>query len=106
MALKELALIFICALPGCAKTSLQSDETYRPPNGYVPDEATAIAIAVAVWTPIYGKEKILSEKPFVARLDGDVWSVHGTLREGWIGGTAEAEISKEDGRILSVMHGK
>src|SRR2546423_10224131 len=30
-------------------------------NGYVPDEQTAIAIAVAVWSPIYGKEKIEGE---------------------------------------------
>jgi hypothetical protein len=26
----------------------------QPKKGYVPDEQTAIAIAVAVWTPIYG----------------------------------------------------
>jgi hypothetical protein len=37
-----------------------------PPGGYVPDETTAIAIAKAVWIPIYGKEQIESEAPFVA----------------------------------------
>ena len=30
----------------------------QPQKGYVPDEQTAIAIAVAVWTPIYGREQI------------------------------------------------
>jgi hypothetical protein len=29
---------------------------YKPAQGYVPDAATAIKIAVAVWEPIYGQE--------------------------------------------------
>ncbi|MBI2386879.1 MAG: YbbC/YhhH family protein [Elusimicrobia bacterium] len=75
-------------------------------EGCVPNEETAIAIAVAVWNPIYGKEKIESEKPFHARLSKGVWTVEGTLPEGWKGGTAEALIAKDDGRILRVTHYK
>src|SRR5437870_913236 len=55
-------------------------------NGYVPDEQTAIAIAVAVWTPIYGKAQIESEKPFRATLRNGIWTVGGTLPEGHNGG--------------------
>lgn len=77
---------------------------YKPKDGYVPDEQTAIAIAVAVWIPIYGREEIEKEKPYKATLKNGVWTVTGSLPEGYDGGTAIAEISKEDGRILRVIH--
>jgi hypothetical protein len=79
---------------------------YKPKDGYVPDEQTAISIAVAVWTPIYGKDKIENEKPFKAQLKNGVWTVRGSLPENFDGGVAEADISKDDGRILRVIHGK
>jgi Na+-translocating ferredoxin:NAD+ oxidoreductase RnfG subunit len=79
---------------------------YKPKDGYVPDEETAIIIAVAVWKPIYGKEKIENEKPYKANLKNGVWTVTGSLPKGRKGGVAEAEISKDDGRILRIIHGK
>ncbi len=80
---------------------------YEPKDGYVPDEETAIAIAVAVWNPIYGKENIDAEKPFHANLKNGIWTVTGSLPKGFDkGGTAIAEISKEDGRILRIIHEK
>jgi hypothetical protein len=79
---------------------------YKPKDGYVPDEQTAIAIAVAVWSPIYGRDHIQNEKPFKAVLTNGVWHVEGTLPEGLVGGVAVAEISKDDGRILKVSHGQ
>ena len=36
----------------------EKKHVYKPKEGYVPDAETAIAIAVAVWNPIYGKDKI------------------------------------------------
>jgi len=82
------------------------EHNFKPKNGFVPDEKTAIAIAVAVWSPIYGEEKIQNEKPFKATLKNDVWRVEGTLPNGYIGGVAVAEISKDDARILRVSHGQ
>ncbi|APV48322.1 hypothetical protein BWI17_00660 [Betaproteobacteria bacterium GR16-43] len=80
---------------------------YVPPNGYVPDAETAVQIAVAVWSPIYGREKIEQEKPYRAVLKGDVWTVVGSLPSAYqLGGVAEIEISKKDGRVLRVTHGK
>ena len=79
---------------------------YKPKEGYVPDKETAIAIAVAVWKPIYGKEKIENEKPYKASLKNGVWTVTGSLPEGWKGGVAEAEIAKDDGKIIRIIHGK
>ena len=80
---------------------------YMPPEGMVPDAKTAVGIAEAVLTTIYGADTVASERPFHARLYGDRWVVHGTF---WcplcFGGVAQIEISKIDGRILHVMHGK
>ncbi len=84
----------------------ESKHSFKPEQGYVPDEKTAIAIALAVWSPIYGDEEIKSEKPFKASLTNGVWHVVGTLPKYTEGGVAEAEISKDDARILRISHGK
>jgi hypothetical protein len=75
-------------------------------EGYVPNRETAEKIAEAVWIPIYGKDNIDRQRPFGATLRNGVWYVCGSLPEGWFGGTAEAEISRKDGRILRISHGK
>lgn len=83
-----------------------SAPSYMPAGGFVPDAATAIRIAEAVWLPIYGK-KVLSEKPYQARPNSKgVWIVEGYLPKDMKGGVAYIEISKRDGRILEVTHGK
>jgi hypothetical protein len=83
-----------------------SDSGYKPAAGFVPDEKTAIAIALAAWIPIYGKKQIDSEKPYNAVLKDGIWTVTGSLPKGWVGGTAEALISRDDGRILKIIHYK
>jgi hypothetical protein len=85
-----------------------SKHNYKPKEGYVPDEKTAIRIAVAVWIPIYGEKRIEGEKPYQARLNSGIWTVEGSLPEGEnvLGGVAIAEIAKDDGRISRVSHGE
>ena len=85
------------------------EQSYMPPEGLVPDSATAIRIAEAVATPIYGAAVIDGGRPLVAKLDGDVWFVFGTLPQpppGWryVGGTLHVDISRIDGRILRIIH--
>jgi hypothetical protein len=88
---------------------------YKPPQGYVPDSATAVQIAEAVLVPVYTKKTIESEKPLTAKLENDVWTVSGTLRcpDGkggtttqCVGGTAVVQISKIDARIILMTHYK
>jgi hypothetical protein len=86
--------------------SSAEEHNVHPPQGLGPDARTAIAIAVAVWTPIYGEKQIASEKPYGARLEGDKWTVTGSLPKGWRGGVAIAVIAKSDGRVLRVTHGR
>jgi hypothetical protein len=110
--LKVLTVLCACLL---VSVTLAAGQSYAPPAGFVPDKAVALQIAEAVLFPIYGAKQIDSEKPFTAKLHGDVWTVAGTLRcpdgkAGYVtvcdGGVAVVKISKSDARILSVMHGK
>jgi hypothetical protein len=78
----------------------------KPKEGYVPDSKTAVKIAVAVWESIYGEEKIAKQRPYRAALVNGVWTVEGSLPASMVGGTAVAEIAKDDGRILRVSHGR
>ncbi|MFI5101869.1 MAG: YbbC/YhhH family protein [Terriglobales bacterium] len=105
--------IFTCTV--LFSWELASGQGYKPPSGYVPDSKTAVKIAEAVLVPVYGEKHIESERPFTATLKDGAWIVTGTLRcpdgrEGTTtscdGGVAEVQISKDDARILYMMHGK
>ena len=106
--LRSITLLTVIGIAATsALTISQSPLSYVPPNGFVPDAATAARIAEAVWIPIYGAEQIAKDKPFKVTLKGDVWTVTGKdLTPGTLGGVAEAEILKRDGRILRVIHGQ
>jgi NTF2 fold immunity protein len=88
----------------------------NPKRAYVPDSETAVKVAEAVLVPVYGKSQVESERPFVAKLKTDVWTVSGTLHcpdaQGGTtttncnGGVAVVEISRTDARILSMVHSK
>ncbi len=105
--LKPVVLLGVAIAIGASAARSQSNESYVPPNGFVPDALTASRIAEAVWIPIYGQQQIQAEKPFRVTLKGDVWTVTGKdLPRNTFGGVAEADISKSDGRILRVIHGQ
>jgi hypothetical protein len=77
----------------------------KPKEGFVPDAATAIKIALAVWEPIYGTNAVTNEKPYRAKLfTNTVWRVEGSLPPDSIGGVMTAWIAKQDGKILDVYH--
>ena len=96
-----VSLLTIAALDAPSRSPLH---TSAPANGFVPDSITAVTIAVAVWTPIYGERLITSEKPYHARLRNDTWIVTGNLSAGSLGGSAIAEIASSDARIIRVVH--
>ena len=106
-----IALLLL--LPATAEqTAKMPKNGYTPSNGYVPDAATAVKVAEAVLIPVYGEQKIVSERPFTATLERDVWTVEGTLYCGdgkpglCPGGTATVKLSKDDARILFMIHYK
>jgi hypothetical protein len=96
--------------------SIAVPQSNPPKDGYVPDSKTAVRIAEAVLVPVYGEEAIRKERPFVAKLSGNVWTVEGTMYcegpDGKLapgicpGGVAVVKLSKNDGRILFLAHYK
>ncbi len=100
--------IYLSALAFCLCGSVIAENlkhTFVPEQGYVPDAKTAIMIAEAVWLPIYGNG-IYEKKPFVAKLQGEIWVIQATLPNEMLGGVPVAEISKKSGEILRISHGK
>lgn len=85
-------------------------QSVPPSEGYVPDEATAVRIAVAVFIPIFGEKHVRSERPFHARLKDGIWIVEGSLGKPpkpgdiVVGGTMVSEIERATGCIKAVYH--
>ena len=85
----------------------KSGKSYVPPNGMVPNKRTALQVAEAVLTSVYGEQQIAKEQPLkVALVAGDVWLVWGTLPKRYVGGTAVIKISKRTGKVLFLSHGQ
>jgi hypothetical protein len=82
------------------------EHSFNPPNGFVPDAATAVAVAEAILAPIYGRTQVEAERPFSASLGDGSWTVIGHLPAGSVGGVASVVIEKTTGRIVSVTHGQ
>ena len=95
-----------------AATAQPSGAQFIPPGGFASDTVTALAIAHAVLNRVYGIKIIQDEEPLMTKDLGDRWLITGTLHCGGgpnvtcLGGTAEVEISKEDGRVLRMAHGR
>ncbi len=106
--MKQILLGILCSSLLVPVLAQEKKHSYVPKEGFVPDAATAMKIAEAVWTPIYGEKEIAEQKPFRATLKEDVWTVLGSFNHppSWSGGVAVAEISKTTGQILRVSHGK
>jgi NTF2 fold immunity protein len=104
--MKAIAGTFLAVVVAVGGGGDGPNHNFVPKDGYVPTKDVAIKIAVAVWEPIYGADKIADEKPYRATLTEGVWTVEGSLPKGAKGGVALAEISKADGRIIRVSHGK
>lgn len=77
---------------------------HSPSEGFVPNKETAIAIAVAVWKPIYGDEPIKRQAPYRATLVDGIWVVRGNMKGLAPGGTAKALIRQDTGEILQTIH--
>lgn len=84
------------------------DRGLIPAEGYVPNAKTAIKIAEAIAEPVYGLQVVRDERPFKARLVGGEWFVRGASPTNidWRGGVVEVHISKTNGCITYLFHGK
>jgi hypothetical protein len=110
--LSSMLVFVIVSLAAQDRATQRQTKGNSPARGYVPDAVTAVKIAEAVLVPVYGEERIRSEEPFNANLEGDIWTVSGTLYclDGKVGmcpgGTATVKISRNDAQILFMIHYK
>src|SRR5579872_1907938 len=106
--MKHWIFAVLSALSPAITAGALAQDSRIPPEGFVSNADVAIAIARAVSVQIYGAEKIRSEEPLVAELEGDRWLVRGTLScpsgYGCLGGTVEVTVMRRDGRIVKVTH--
>lgn len=86
------------------EASIKGVASYKPKNGLVPDEATAVQVAEAVLQPIYGVKKVVSERPYNAHLSNGTWTVVGSMHSALLGGVAIVKISQADARVIFVIH--
>jgi len=98
---KILGGITLYALTFC---SFGQEGNLLPKNGVIPDEKTAISMAVAIWNPMYGEELIAAEKPYSAVLNDGQWIVTSTHRPGIDGRRAILIIQKSDAKVIKVTH--
>lgn len=73
-------------------------------NGYVPDRATAVRVAVAVLIPIYGPSIEKAEAPWNAELKNGLWTVVGTFHGKGNGGEAIVQLRKSNGAVIFITH--
>ena len=114
ISLVTILLMTTLVAPGYVCAGTGSDELketastpgFLPKDGMVPNAQTAIAIAIAVWNPVYGEKEIASEKPYQAELKNDRWTITGSVPRGRVGGVATAVIAKRDGRVIKIYHTK
>jgi NTF2 fold immunity protein len=105
--MKPIAALLLCFLSVFGRGSLSG---VVPKQGFVPNESVALAIAEAVLIPVYGKGVVDYERPFKAVLEGNVWTITGSVpcdgpRNAICpGGAAEVRISKRTGQILFMTH--
>ncbi|APV48304.1 hypothetical protein BWI17_00570 [Betaproteobacteria bacterium GR16-43] len=102
---RVLAVLVALAAVFSLGQSMKSRSGDRPP-GPVHNAKAAIEIAVAAWTPVYGREQIEKQKPFRALLRGGVWTVEGTLPSNSAGGVVLAEIASDNGRVIRMSDGR
>ena len=90
----------------------------RSRSSVVPDEETAVHLAMKAMIPVFGKEVVSKNMPYKARFQGDkptyeerVWHVEGTRpcddrSKRCRGGVLRATIDKWSGDLIRVTSGK
>ncbi|MCK7560236.1 YbbC/YhhH family protein [Chitinophaga sedimenti] len=76
-------------------------------SGVAQEERQVIGIAKDTAVKVYGWGVIQNELPLIAKLKNDsVWTVVGTLKSGFKGGTVYVEILRDSMKIVKITHYK
>jgi hypothetical protein len=72
----------------------------------ITDKETAIKISETILFKIYGKENIISQRPYEINKFDEYWVLNGTLPENMKGGTFLIILNSTNGEIIKLTHGK
>lgn len=72
----------------------------------IKDSVEATTYAESILFKIYGKQKIIDERPYEIYHLGNYWLLTGTLPVGWSGGTFLIIIDGRNSEVLNIKHGK
>ena len=78
----------------------------EPNKILIKDSLTAIAIAEPILFSVYGKDQIISERPYECYLIDNYWLISGTLPEDYKGGPFMIIIDATNGQIIRITHWK
>lgn len=70
------------------------------------DKKSAVSIAEIVLFQVYGKEKIINQRPYKTYQINNFWLIEGTLSKGKIGGVFQIIIDDRTAEIKRLTHGK
>ncbi|MGK0236185.1 MAG: hypothetical protein ACI9EK_002733 [Psychroserpens sp.] len=72
----------------------------------IADKETAITIAETILFKIYGKNNIISQRPYEINKFDEYWVLNGTLPKNMKGGTFLIILNSTNGQIIKLTHGK
>ncbi len=72
----------------------------------IKNKSTAISIAEPLLFDVFGKEQIISEKPYEVYLIDGYWYISGTIPKGSSGGGFEIILSAKNAEIIRLTHYK
>jgi len=120
-AIIALAMISLCSCNKKHWISIDSETLNRhyswlindsatsitPSTILVSDTATAVKIAETYLFEVYGKDKIVEERPYeIGRING-YWYITGSLpKYSMCGGTFEILLEASTGKVVKIGHGK
>lgn len=72
----------------------------------IADKETAITISETILFKIYGKNNIISQRPYEINKFDEYWVLNGTLPKNMKGGTFLIILNSTNGQIIKLKHGK
>lgn len=101
--MKKAGLILLIGCLMCISIAAVSSKENEQQINYVPNEATAIKVAEAVWLGMWEEKVVNQNKPFHATLEAGVWHVSGTKPAAATkGGTIHMKLQANDCKVLEV----
>lgn len=91
------------------KTLLSEQTTYQfsgSKETQIKDTLTAVNLAESYLFEIYGRDNIISQRPYEVNFYQNCWILNGTLPREMKGGTFTIILDASNGGVVNITHGK